>query len=108
MKPITEHLCDQLRVRSDRGIAKYGVSIDRDDLSLADWLQHASEERADELQYIEAARRRALEMEVAMGQAVAFAEYVESAAKGAMVERARHFLSLPFAQEIAKRLAVTA
>lgn len=51
---------------------------------------------------------RVAEMEVALAQAVEFAEYVEMAAKGAMAERARHFLSLPYAQEIAARLAMTA
>jgi hypothetical protein len=63
MKPITDHLCERLQQCSMRGQAKYGHSIDRPDLSLADWLQHAVEECADQLQYLEAARRQALKLE---------------------------------------------
>ena len=51
---------------------------------------------------------RIAELEVAVAQAVEFAEYVEQAAKGAMAERARHFLSLPYAKELAARLKLTA
>lgn len=43
--------------------------------------------------------------DVALAQAVEFAEYVELKAKGAMVDAAKRFLSLPYAQELAKRLA---
>jgi hypothetical protein len=42
--------------------------------------------------------------DVAIAQAVEFAQYVSDAAKGSMVERARHFLSVPYAQQIAARL----
>lgn len=45
--------------------------------------------------------------DVALAQAVALAEYVVGAAKGSMVERARHFLSAPYAQEISARLAAS-
>lgn len=45
-----------------------------------------------------------IDQEIAIGQAVEFAEYVVSAAKGAMVEHAQHFLSNPFANEIRERL----
>lgn len=47
---------------------------------------------------------RNTELEVAVAQAVEFATYVEQAAKGTMVERARHFMSQEFAQELAARL----
>jgi len=43
--------------------------------------------------------------DVALAQAVEFAKYVERQAKGAMVDTAKRFLSLPYAQELAKRLA---
>jgi hypothetical protein len=44
------------------------------------------------------------EKDVALGQAVEFAEYVERQAKGAMRDAANRFLSLPYALEIAARL----
>lgn len=58
-KPITEHLVDMLRERSARGQAKYGTTIDRGDLSRAEWLQHLLEELLDAAQYVEAAKRQA-------------------------------------------------
>ncbi|HEL4660780.1 TPA: hypothetical protein UN036_000056 [Stenotrophomonas maltophilia] len=47
------------------------------------------------------------EKDVALAQAVEFAEYVERQAKGAMVAAAKRFLSLPYAQELSKRLAAS-
>lgn len=44
------------------------------------------------------------EKDVALAQAVELAEYVERQAKGAMVDAAKRFLSLPYAQELGKRL----
>lgn len=58
LKPVTEHVIDLIRSRADVGLKKYGQSMDRDDLSLADWLTHLQEELADATQYIEAAKRR--------------------------------------------------
>jgi hypothetical protein len=43
--------------------------------------------------------------EIALAQACELASYVERQAKGAMVEAARRFLSLPYAQQVAARLA---
>lgn len=44
------------------------------------------------------------EKDIALAQAVELAEYVERQAKGAMVDAAKRFLSLPYAQELGKRL----
>ncbi len=43
--------------------------------------------------------------DIAVAQAVEFAEYVERQAKGTMRDAAKRFLSLPYSQEIARRLA---
>jgi hypothetical protein len=43
--------------------------------------------------------------DVAIAQAVEFAQYVETHAKGGMEKAAKRFLSLLYSQEIAKRLA---
>ena len=45
---------DLLR-RSEIGIAKYGVTLDRTDLGLRDWLQHAYEETLDQANYLKRA-----------------------------------------------------
>lgn len=41
--------------RSRVGVEKYGVTLDRNDLSLRDWLQHALEEGLDKCNYLQAA-----------------------------------------------------
>lgn len=44
--------CAQLILSRDAvGQAKYGTSMDRDDLKPGQWLQHLMEEQADALQY---------------------------------------------------------
>lgn len=50
---------DLLR-RSQLGIKKYGVTLERTDLSLKDWLQHAYEETLDQANYL---KRAILEIE---------------------------------------------
>lgn len=44
------------------------------------------------------------ETEVALAQAVEFAEYVEQHAKGKMEAASRHFLSMPYAQALKARI----
>ncbi|WP_292463582.1 hypothetical protein [Mesorhizobium sp.] len=46
---------DDLLRRSELGIAKYGVTLDRTDLNLRDWLQHAYEETLDQANYLKRA-----------------------------------------------------
>lgn len=41
--------------RSELGIAKYGQTLDRTDLNLRDWLQHAYEETLDQANYLKRA-----------------------------------------------------
>lgn len=45
---------DLLR-RSQLGIKKYGVTLERTNLSLKDWLQHAYEETLDQANYLKRA-----------------------------------------------------
>ena len=44
-----------LKSRSETGIKKYGVTLDRKDLNLKDWLQHAYEETLDKALYLKRA-----------------------------------------------------
>lgn len=39
--------------RSEVGIKKYGVTLDRTDLSVLDWIKHAQEELMDGILYLE-------------------------------------------------------
>ena len=49
----TERLCELMRQRHDRGLVKYGTTVDRTDLSEAEWIQHAIEEMLDGAAYLQ-------------------------------------------------------
>jgi hypothetical protein len=49
---IVEAVRADLLRRSQFGIAKYGVTLERTDLKLRDWLQHAYEECLDQANYL--------------------------------------------------------
>lgn len=51
--PILLKVLAKYYERSERGIKKYGRTLDRDDLSLIDWLNHLQEELMDATLYIE-------------------------------------------------------
>lgn len=53
-----EDLRQMLQERADIGLAKYGVTTMRTDLTLRDWLQHALEETLDKAVYLRAAIRK--------------------------------------------------
>jgi hypothetical protein len=51
--PILLKVLSKYYERSQLGIQKYGRTLDRDDLSLIDWLNHLQEELMDATLYIE-------------------------------------------------------
>lgn len=53
--PVVEAVRADLLRRSQHGIAKYGRMLDRKDLTLRDWLQHAYEEALDLANYLKRA-----------------------------------------------------
>lgn len=57
---VIEAVRHDLLQRSQVGIAKYGVTLERTDLSLRDWLQHAYEETLDQANYL---KRTIIELE---------------------------------------------
>jgi|TARA_R110000796_G_scaffold185_19_gene784 hypothetical protein len=50
---IVKSVIDKYQQRSDVGIKKYNNTMDRDDLSLDEWLTHLQEELMDATLYIE-------------------------------------------------------
>jgi len=46
-------IIEGFKQRADIGFKKYGVNLDRQDLSLRDWIQHAQEEHMDAILYLE-------------------------------------------------------
>ena len=57
---IVEAVVRKFQDRSAVGIKKYGVTLDRTDLGLADWIQHAQEELMDAILYLEKLKQETL------------------------------------------------
>jgi len=47
MSKLLKQLFDEYEQREQRGLSKYGTTMDRTDLELKDWVQHALEEAMD-------------------------------------------------------------
>ena len=53
MSHIEEKVIEQIKQRAETGLNKYGVTMEREDLNLIDWVQHAQEEALDLAVYLE-------------------------------------------------------
>lgn len=49
---VVEEVIQMFRERSETGIRKYGTTLDRTDLDLKQWIQHALEEHMDAILYL--------------------------------------------------------
>lgn len=47
MSKVTEQVINDIQQREQKGIETYGTTMDRDDLTQDQWLQHAYEESLD-------------------------------------------------------------
>lgn len=50
---IVQEVVDKFQQRSDTGQKKYGTTLERDDLSIVDWLNHLQEELMDATLYVQ-------------------------------------------------------
>lgn len=57
---IVKTVVEKFLQRSAVGIAKYGVTLDRTDLGVLDWIQHAQEELMDGILYLEKLKQQTL------------------------------------------------
>lgn len=53
MSKVEEQVINKLRSRADAGKQKYGVTMERNDLTNAEWLKHLQEELMDATVYVE-------------------------------------------------------
>lgn len=53
MSRIEDDICDKIQERAAFGLKKYGVTLERTDLSRLDWLIHTQEELMDAVGYLE-------------------------------------------------------
>lgn len=57
MDSIVTSIIAKFEARAVMGKAKYGTDLDRTDLSVLDWIQHAQEEHMDAILYLEKLRK---------------------------------------------------
>jgi len=57
---VVQSVLDQYVQRSILGKKKYGTTLDRDDLSIIDWIQHTQEELMDATLYLEKLKKTLL------------------------------------------------
>ena len=50
---VLEAVINQFRERSEVGIKKYNTTLDREDLSYLEWINHAQQEAMDFVLYLE-------------------------------------------------------
>jgi hypothetical protein len=53
MDSIVTSIIKQFKERSTAGKTKYGTDLDRTDLSLLEWVEHAKQEHMDAILYLE-------------------------------------------------------
>jgi hypothetical protein len=53
MDSIVRSIIAKFQVRSELGKKKYGTDLDRTDLPVLDWINHAQEEHMDAILYLE-------------------------------------------------------
>jgi len=64
MDSIVAAVIKKFQERSEVGIKKYGVTLDRTDLKTTDWIQHAQEELMDGILYLEKLKQSMSESKV--------------------------------------------
>ncbi len=50
---IVDSIIDQFILRAQKGKTKYGVDLDREDLNILEWIEHAKQEHMDAILYLE-------------------------------------------------------
>jgi hypothetical protein len=50
---VVDSIIDQFVERATFGKQKYGVDLDREDLSVLEWIEHAKQEHMDAILYLE-------------------------------------------------------
>ena len=50
---IVDSIIDQFVERASMGKAKYNTDLDREDLSMVEWIEHAQQEAMDQILYLQ-------------------------------------------------------
>ena len=62
MSKIEDEVCEEIQARAARGLNKYGVTMERGDLDIHEWLQHLLEELLDAAVYVKRLQKEYAEM----------------------------------------------
>jgi hypothetical protein len=54
---VVQSVINKFKQRSEVGIKKYNTTLDREDLTKRDWIEHAQEEAMDLILYLEKLKR---------------------------------------------------
>ena len=53
MSKTLDKVIAQLQQREELGKSKYGTTVDREDLTMIEWLEHAKQEAMDQVLYLQ-------------------------------------------------------
>jgi hypothetical protein len=76
MSKIEDEVCEEIQERAAKGLAKYGVSMERGDLDIHEWLQHLLEELLDAAVYVKRLQKEYREMEKDLDKVIALTEEI--------------------------------
>ena len=62
---VVDSIIDQFVSRASFGKTKYGVDLDREDLNVLEWIEHAKQEHMDAILYLEKIKQEILGKEKA-------------------------------------------
>lgn len=64
MDSIVLSIIKQFEERSVKGKEKYGTDLDRTDLSMLDWIEHAKQEHMDAILYLEKLKQQFIQKNI--------------------------------------------
>lgn len=77
MSKIEDEVCEEILARAEKGLNKYGVSMERDDLDTGEWLQHLLEELLDAAVYVKRLQKEYAEMVENLDKVLALTEEIK-------------------------------
>lgn len=75
MSIFEQRVADQLFKRAEAGFKKYGVTMERNDLSFPQWLQHLQEELLDATVYIEKLKEEVVQLEALREEVLEYSKF---------------------------------
>lgn len=77
MSKIEDEVCAEIQARAERGLNKYGVTMERGDLNIHEWLQHLLEELLDAAVYVKRLQKEVANLPVSVETLDEWKEMVE-------------------------------